>query len=215
MPHTRSNYNQDQGFSDGIIILGPDELMVSGTTVLTRNAAGDWAYNQAASQAVLYGINVGKAIQRVGVNDRKFLEQFGGTTPSLGAEGQGIYGTDYTGNPEVVRTTKLLKGIKLKGFKVYYTIATLALTVHTCRVDKVTYADGGAPTIAAVLASAANGLTTAVSTGKLVQVDLAAAEQIYRTTDMNELVIEIAATTPATSLYRLYRVELLVEFNYN
>lgn len=214
MPHTSSRYEQEQGFGDGILICGIEDMTGFGTVTKTRNAAGDISYNMGSSLTGQFCINVGQVIQRTGLSD-SFLQQFGGSGPSQDSGGQGIYGTDYTGNPETVRTTNFKKGLKLKGFKVYYQIGTLALTTHTCRVDKVSYADAAAPTITNILASAANGLTTATSVGKVVQVNLAAAEQIYRVNDMEELIIEISPVTPATSTYRIYRVELLLEFNFN
>jgi len=221
MPHTTQNFAQDRGFSDGILIVGPEDIMVSGTGTRTRNAAGDWSINQGASLTVNFALNIGQMIQRTGyaLGSKLHQEQFGGSQADPLANGGGVYGVDYTGAPDsarLPRTTPVPKGIKIKGFNLVYLITGAALTAHTCRVDKVTYANNVAVAIAASLASGANGLATATQANPYVtQVLFAAGEQIYRATDLQELILEITATTQAGGAYRLYRIELLVEFNFN
>jgi len=68
MPHTHSRYQQDHGFSDGIIVYGPARVQTSGTNVavLTNNntnAAGDWSWNnQADTTAINLDVCLGSGI---------------------------------------------------------------------------------------------------------------------------------------------------------
>lgn len=214
MPHTRSNYNQEQGFADGILIVGPEDLMASGTFTRVRNAVGDWSVNQGATLTNQYAINIGQLLQRTGLADR-FLEQFGGTNPSADAQPQGIYGTNYTGMPIVPRTTTWKKGVKLTGIKVVYNITGAALLAHTCRLDEVLYANNAAVAVTNKLASAANGLTTAIQANPNVVQVTGFVSPGYEVTDLQELIFEINAQTQAAGAYRLYRLELQFEFNFN
>jgi hypothetical protein len=214
MPHTRSNYNQEQGFTDGIVIVGPEDIMISANGVRTRNAAGDWSINQAASLTGNYAINIGQLLQRTGLPD-KFLEQFGGTGPSADAQPQGIYGQNYSGNPVVPRTLNWKKGAKLTGIKAVYQIAGAALTTHTVRVDEVVYANNAALGITAKLANAANGLATAIQANPYATAVTGFVSPGYEVTDLQELIADFTVVTQAAGTYRLYRVELQFEFNFN
>lgn len=220
MPHTQSRYEQEQAFQDAVVMCGLEDITAFGTTVKTRNAAGDYSFNQAASQTVQYVINIGQALQRAGVltDDsvvtEKFLQQFGGSNPSLEASPQGIYGVDSTGNPETVRTSALKKGIKVKGVRLSYLVSTVNMTTLTGRIDKVVYTDNvaAAPTITAVVAATALASTFRVN---LYVRTLSIAAPDFLVGDNTELTFELAATTPVGGTFRLYRAELLLDQNYN
>lgn len=214
MPHTRSQFKQDQGFGDGILIVGPEDIMVSGTGVRTRNAVGDWSINQAASLTNLYAINIGQLMQRTGLSD-KFLEQYGGSNPSVDALPQGIYGTDYTGNPVAPRTAFFKKGVKLVGIKVVGLVSAVNLVAATCRLDEVLYVDNAAVAVTNKLASAANGLPTAFRANPYVSQIANFVTPGYEVTDLQELLFEMSIQTNAGGTYRLYRLELQFEFNCN
>src|SRR5258707_6389602 len=116
MPHTQSRYQQDLGFSDGRVFLGVGDLVPNSVAngVVTRNAAGDWSVNQAASLAVIYAGNLTNAlIRRTGFGE-DIQEQFGGTGIPGSAQPQ-VYRPDVipamnTGQQLQPRTALKLKG---------------------------------------------------------------------------------------------------------
>ena len=220
MAHTEGRYQQDLGFTDGRVFAPPNDIHFSGTTVLTRNAAGDWSLNQAVSLTVNYAVNVAELIARRTGFGEDIQEQFGGTGIPGSAQTQ-VYRPDVipamnTAQQLQPRTALKLKGYKLLSFDVIYQITTAALTTHTVRVDQTVHVNNVANAITSVLASGANGLATAVQANPYVtNVPLAAGQQIYRTGLDQALWIELTVTTPGTGTYKLYGFDLLVEYNFN
>ncbi len=221
MPHTASRYQQDLGFTDARLFLGPGEVIPSSLTngPIVRNAAADWSFNQIVSQTVQYGANVTQAVlRRLGFGE-DLQEQFGGSGIAGSAGPQGrpdTFGAMSAGQQLQPRTALKLKGFKLLSFDVVYLINTAALTAHTCRVDQSVSVNNVANAITSVLATGANGLATATQTNPYVtNVALSAAQQIYRNVADSQLWIEISAQTAATTAYRLYGIDCLIEFNFN
>jgi hypothetical protein len=214
---------QDLGFTDGEIFLGVGEVVPNSVAngVVTRNAAGDWSINQAASLTVIYGVNVSGAILRREGFGEDLQEQFGGAGIAGSAQQQ-FYRPDQSagmssGQQITPRTAFKLKGFKLLGFDVIYTVGTLALTSISVRVDQTQFLNNVAVAPTVVLAAGANGLATAVpSTGPYVtSVALPVAQQIYRPLEDMQLWIDLTVVTPATSTFRLYGFDCDFEFNYN
>jgi len=220
MPHTQSRYQQDLGFTDGRVFLGIGDLVNNANGVLTRNAAGDWSFNQAASLAGIYAANLTNALVRRTGFGEDLQEQFGGTGIPASAQPQ-VYRPDVipamnTGQQLQPRTALKLKGLKLLSIDVVYLITGAALTLHTIRVDQSNFVNNVALAPSVVLANAANGLATAIQANPYVtNVALGAAQQIYRNSVDSGLWVEIAATTQAAGAYRLYGFDCLCEFNYN
>lgn len=214
MPRTQGRYDQDLGYSDGIILLGPnDAIATGGASTLTRNAAGDLSHNAGASVSPIYSFPLSKGcLFRTGVKD-DVQEQFGGTIGPAGVTGR----PPFAGISQLTPLSAFrLKGLKILNFKVIYLISTNPLSSHTCRMDKTVFANNVANAITPILASAANGLATAAQANPYVTtVTLAAAQQIYRISDLSEYVIEVAPTTPVGGAYRMYGVQVGVEFNFN
>lgn len=222
MPKTQSRYQQDLGFTDGRVFLGPGDLVPNSVAngVVTRNGVADWSVNQAASLAVIYAANLTNAlIRRTGFGE-DLMEQFGGTGIPASAQPQ-VYRPDVipsmnTGQQLQPRTALKLKGLKLLSIDVIYQITGAALTLHTLRVDQANQVNNVALVPTVILANAANGLATAVQANNYVtNVGLLAAQQIYRNSVDSAIWIEIAATTQAAGAYRLYGFDCLVEYNYN
>lgn len=222
MPHTHSRYQQDLGFTDGRIFLGPGEIVwdIAAQAAIARTAAGQWAVSHvAAANTTNYAVNVTQAIlRRLGfVED--IQAQFGGAGIPGSADFQGrpdTIGAMSAAQPIQPRTAFKLKGFKLLSFDVIYSIGTLALNAHTCRVDQTVYVNNVAPATTVVLASAANGLATATQANPYVtNVPLAANQQIYRNIADTALWIEIASNAQATSVYSLIGIECVCEFNFN
>ena len=223
MPHTSSRYMQDLGFPDGRIFLGPGDIVwdVAAQGAIARAAAGQWAVSHpAAANTTNYAGNVTQAIARRTGFGEDLQEQFGGSGIAASAQPQ-PYRPDQmtsmnTAQQLQPRSAFKVKGFKLTAFDVIYSIATLALTAHTCRVDQSVYANNVAVNTTSVLASAANGLQTATQANPYVTtVTLAAAQQIYRTLADTALWIEIGVNAQATSAYTLIGIDCLVEINFD
>jgi hypothetical protein len=223
MPHTQSRYQQDLGFTDGRIFLGPGDIVVNtpANAPVTRNAAGDWSFVQVTTGAtVIYGANVLNAIARRTGFGEDLQEQFGGTGIPGSAQVQ-VYRPDVipsmnTAQQLQPRTALKVKGVKLLSFDVIYTIGTLALTSQSIRVDQTTFANNVAKSITSVLAAGANGLATATQANPYVtNIPLAAGQQVYRNLVDQQLWIDLTVVSPNTSVYNLYGFDCLVEYNYN
>lgn len=223
MPHTQSRYQQDLGFIDGRIFLGPGEIVwdVAAQAAVSRVAAGQWAVaHVAAANTTNFAVNLTQAIlRRLGFFE-DLQEQFGGAGIPGSAQPQ-FYRPDQSpgmslGQQITPRTALKVKGFKLLSFDVIYSIATLALTGQTCRVDQTLYVNNLAAATIAVLASAANGLATATQANPYVtNVLIPAAQQIYRTLIDMALWIEIGVVAQATSVYSLIGIDCAIEYNFN
>lgn len=223
MPHTQSRYQQDLGFTDGVILISPARFVqlpvVSGT--LTRNGPADFSWNM--------GAGVGPSNFSVDLLDGEMIrtgfgedlqEQFGGTGIPASAQPQ-VYRPDIIPAMGALqqltpRTALKVKGIKLLSLKLSYLITGAALTTHTCRIDQVVYGNNLANTVTSVLASGANGLQTVTQANPYVTtIALAGAQQIYRITDLAHLWFEVVVTTQGGGAYRLNSLEVAAEFNLN
>lgn len=227
MPHTKGRYEGLQGFGDGVAIFGPNDIdaLAVADCVLTRTAAGNYCFAVGNTKTVTFGLNLGKLLQRTGLVN--FQEQFGTAAgvagPTAVANTSDPSATPYPYVPPFTGATQLVpqagfvpKGVKIMGFKVCYFVKTADATALTCRVDKTVYADGVAVAVTAVLASAANGLVaTFAATPKVKIVSLAAADQIYRVTDLSALTFEIGVQTPGGGTFELEKIEVNYHFNFN
>lgn len=231
MARTGGKWEGDLPFTDAKITLPPLDVMVSGTATITRNGAFDWSLNQGSSLTNQYNINISQAvIERLGMqDDGALLENYGTGTPGNSAGGgnlpySGNQGSPYqvSGRPPFAGSTQLnpVIGTRPKGFKAtdltfVYLISTLALTSINVQVNKTTYANNVAIAQAVLLANAANGLQTATQANPYVtKVAITPANVLFNQTDNSEIQAELVVVTPATSLFRLYRVFIHGQFNY-
>lgn len=228
MPFTQSRYQQGLPNTDAIAVFGSDDMvgLAAADVVPTRTAVGDYCLEVAASKTVTIALNLGKLLQRTGMQG-DYQEQFGTAAAVAGASSVANTGDPlslpaasrppFTGVTNLTpRTGNILKGVKILDFKVCYNILAVNMVALTCRVDKTVYADGVATAVTAVLASAANGLVaTFAATPKVKTVSLAAAQQIFRVTDLSALTFEIGAQTDAGCTFRLQKVEVRYEYNFN
>jgi hypothetical protein len=223
MPHTQSRYQQDLGFTDGEIFLGPGEIVwdVAAQAAVARIAAGQWAVSHvAAANTTNFAVNLTQALLRRGGFSEDLQEQFGGAGIAGSAQQQ-VYRPDVSAGQATAqqitpRTAFKVKGFKLIEFDIIYSVGTANLTTHTCRVDQTQYFNNLAPATTVVLASAANGLATVVQAQPYVTtVVLPAAQQIYRTLNDLALWIEVQANAAATTVYNLIGIDCDIEFNCN
>lgn len=230
MPHTASSFQQDTPSTDAKIVVNPEDMLLSvvaaADAVLTRNAAGDWSWNQIASKTNIYAVSL-KVIERLGM-PALLQENYGTATPGNAAGGgvtafSGNQGgpQDAAGFPPFTGASYLTppvgnvaKGFKLTDITFVYQITTNPLTAITCRVDKTVYANNIAPAITAVLATGVNGLQTAVNAQPYVtKVSTPAAT--FNTTDNSDIIAELSVQTAAACTAKIYRMILHGTFNFN
>lgn len=223
MPHTQSRYQQDLGFTDGKVRGTVGDLVFTGATLAaTRVAAGQWGVvlGTPAAQANTFALNATNQILRKTGFGEDLQENFGGTGIPASAQPQ-FYRPDVIGSMNTAqqlqpRTLLKTKGFKLLSFDVVYQITTLAATSSTCRVDQCAFVNNVAPAVTSILASAANGLQTAVQAQPYVtNVPIPVNQQIYRTLADLDLWIEVVITGAATTNLTFYGIDLYVEYNFN
>lgn len=222
MPHTQSRYQQDLGFTDGRIFLGPGDLVSVATVApaIVRNAAGDWSLTRTAAGAETLNIaaNLLNAIIRRSGFGEDLQEQYGGTGIPGSAQAQ-IYRPDVipamnTAQQLQPRTALKIKGVKLLSIDAIFRVTVVNLTSNNLRVDQALFANNVAPAITAILAPTA--LNTVVQANPYVQnISLAAAQQIYRNLVDQELWIEATVVMANTGKLDFYGFDCLVEYNYN
>ncbi len=223
MPHTQSRYQQDLGFTDGLLVLSDFAIVPTGTgapTVPTRNGVGDISWNiGAAVGPINYSMNLANGrLFRSGFGE-DLQEQFGGAGIPASAQFQGrpdTIGAMSALQQITPRTALKLKGIQINSINLIYLITGAALTTHTCRLDKSAFANNVALASTSVLASAANGLQTAIQANPYcTEIAMPASFQVYQISDLSEYWFEVTATTQAAGAYRLYGARAKVTFNFN
>jgi len=223
MPKTQSRYQQDLGFTDARLFVGPGDVVSiqsGGTVALTRNGVADVSFNLSNSSTGIFMLNVSQAIIRRTGFGEDLMEQYGGSGIPASAQVQ-LYRPDVipgmnTGQQLQPRTAFKVKGYKLLSMDVIYLIAGAAITTNTIRVDEVKFANNVANAVTSVLANGANGLATATQANPYTtNVPLPAAGQIYRTLADEGLWIEINMATPGGGTARLYGLDLVLEYNFN
>lgn len=226
MPHTQSRFQQDLGFTDGRVFIGPGDIAVDVIAQVTavsgtRNAAGDWSINHVVgANTTNYAFNLTNVILRRSGFGEDLMEQFGGTGIPGSAQPQ-VYRPDVipamnTAQQLQPRTALKVKGIKLLSMDVIYLITTAALVAHTLRIDQTVFVNNVAKAITSVLAVGTNGLQINTQANPYVtNVPLAAGQQIYRTGLDTQLWVELGSQTAGTTVYQLYGFDCLVEYNYN
>ena len=212
---------QDLAFPDGRISLDPQQELIaiatSGTSVVTRIAAGNIAYVQAVSSNFFYTANITAACLRKTGFGEDTQNIFGGAGIPASAEYQGRPDTIQsmaTGQPITPRTAFKIKGIQLLSFDVIYQVIGAPLTTHTCQVNTALYTNGNVAAITNNLASNPNGLTTAISTNVAV-VNVPVPNQPFLILPDQDQWIEINVVTAAGGTYNIWGVDALINYNYN
>lgn len=239
MPRTQGRYQQDLGFTDFNLVAAPLDIISFGTTTLTRNAIWDYSWNVGNSQTCRFIIPITSVImQRLWqMDDSAMLENFGTGTPGQGNPGPTLTGSQtysvsgqgtpwgVTGRPPYTGITQFTpvtgvagrpKGFKLTDITLVYLVGGATLDALTIGVEKNVYANNTAIASTAILAVAANGLTATVQANPFViQVPIAAGNQLYNMTDNSEIISEVTVTTGGSATFRLYRASIHGHFNWN
>jgi hypothetical protein len=231
MAHTEGRYQQDLGFTDGRIFVGPGDVVAIGSTAapaVTRNAAGDWSLTRTSAGAETLNIaaNLTQAILRRTGFFEDIQNLFGAANPNApaataipGSAQPSPYRPDVIGAMNTAQQIQPRTAFKLKGFKLLsidaiYRVTVLALTTNTIRVDQDLQVNNTAPAITAILAP--TGIPTATQANPYVSnTPLAAGQQIYRVSPDQSLWIEMTVAIPNTSKIDFYGFDCLCEFNFN
>jgi len=231
MPHSESRFQQDLGFTDGRVFLGPGDVVAIGSTAapaLTRNAVGDWSLTRTSAGAETLNIaaNLTTALLRRTGFSEDTQNIFGPANPNspaataiAGSAQPSPYRPDVIGAMNTAQQIQPRTAFKLKGFKLLsidsiYRVTVVNLTTNTIRVDQDIQVNNTAPAITAVLA--ATGIATAVQANPyVVNTALPANQQIYRITADQSLWIEMTVAIPNTSKLDFYGFDCLVEYNFN
>jgi len=236
MPHTTSRYMMDLDMQDARVHCALGDIVVSplANTTLTRNAAGQWYYLLAASNTFYIACNLtNQALRRTGFFE-DIQEQFGSTSGSgiPGSAQPQQYRPDQIGSMSTAqelqpRTALKVKGFKMKGFDLIYTVLGNNLTSIASRVDLVNFSNGVAWAATNIVPSAANNLSVVVSatvnvlnyTLTAAQLNLieaiASAPNGYLINPDQELWVETQIVTPAGSTVVLYGYDFAVSYNFN
>jgi hypothetical protein len=221
MPHTKSRYQQDLGFTDGRLFCAANDFLTTssgGTVSFSRVNAADWSIHYAVSTTGVIAINVTNQIARRTGFFEDLQEQFGGAGIAGSAEYQGRPDTIASmalGQQLIPRSAFKIKGFKLNSFDVIYTVSSANITTLTCRVDTIQYINGVAvPAATSVLASGANGLIVTSSANCYV-INVPIAAPAYSNLADQVLWIEFSCATPGGGTFDLRGVDLVYEYNFN
>lgn len=226
MSRTNARYEGELPFTDGVFPVTLDDInnFGGGTATKTRNAKGDYSLNVAASQACVFATSFAGLIFRTG--QTPFLQEQFGTAAGVAGPTAVANTSDpdaqigvppQTGNLLITPQTGFIpKGIKVVNIALKYLIGTNPLSVHTIGLTRSQFTDNSAtaPVATDIIANAANGLATAARANYYVTV-VSVASPLFSIQDLNDLWLEIDATTPAGGTYRLYGATVRVAFNYN
>lgn len=191
----------------------------AGNYALTRNAIGDWSWNNVAGAATVQFLPDDSNLRRPYITFPAFPGQ--GTVP-VANEFQEVFGTAAggPGNPMsgiaagsqavgggVFGTPNLPWGIALIDIFAVYSVQTAALTAATLAVNRNIFAENTATTNTAVVAPQTIALTTTTSaTTPHVQKFTLPQPIVYETADISALIIELSITAAATSAVRVYGI---------
>ena len=217
MSHTSGPIQSDTPYTDGQLFFGADRVTpgfapAAGTSIITRIAAGDYAWAQAVNTTEIYAFNLTRLILRTGFA-QDLQEQFGGSVGPVFPSGR----PPFTGASQLTpaTTNKIPKGFKITSASLVYSIATAAMTTLTCRLDRTTYANNVANSVANLLASGANGLQTATQANPYTTPITGFPALGFEVTSQTALWLEVSAQAAATSVFKLYGLIVGVTFNYN
>lgn len=194
----------------------------AGQLGLTRNATGDWSWNNVAGVATTQVCADNSDLARpyftlpaypgqgTVLLSNEFQEAFGTTPASPGAAGPGNPFSGIASGSASLPSTQfgtpaIPWGIALIDVFAVYSVQTAALTAATIAVNRNIFVENTATVNTAVLAPTGVALTTTTSaTTPHVQKVSLAQPLIYEMADFSTLIIEFSMTTAATSAVRIY-----------
>jgi hypothetical protein len=216
----------------GVIVPTANVGVAAGNYALTRNAAGDWSWNNVAGAATVVLSADNSNLTRPYITlpafpgqgtvptTNEFQEAFGtsagspgnpfsgvaaGSTTAVGAVGGGVFGT-----PNVPW------GLAIIDIFAVYSVQTAALTAATLQLNRNIFVENTATTNTTVLAATGVALTTTTSaTTPHVQRVALAQPLVYETADFSSLILEFSVNAAATSAVRVYGLGMHVAVEYS
>jgi len=203
----------------GIVAPEANTGVAAGNYALTRNAIGDWSWNNVAGAATVVFSPDDSNVTRPYIVFPAYPGQ--GTLP-LSNEFQELFGTAAggPGNPMsgvaagslavgggVFGTPNIPWGIALIDVFAVYSVQTAALTAATISVNRNIFQENTATVNTAVVAPQGLLLTTTTSaTTPHVAKFTLPQPLVYETADFSTLIIELSITAAATSAVRVYGI---------
>jgi len=200
----------------------------AGNYALTRNAIGDWSWNNVAGAATVVFMPDASNLTRPYFTFPAYPGQ--GTVP-LSNEFQEVFGTAAggPGNPMsgiasgslavgggVFGTPNIPWGISVVDIFAVYSVQTAALTGITISLNRNIFAENTATVNTAVVAPQALATTTTTSaTTPHVQKFTLPQPLVYETADFSSLILELSVVAAATSAVRVYGLGMHVAVEYS
>lgn len=220
---TQGAFYADSPHGGGFVFYGAGQLATSAAATVfpwTRNAAGDVSLNgptPAAAGTTYFWLSISNIKRLVETSGyRPFQQQFGtaAATPGWPAGAPGV--------PPFLDTSQLVpaltdapKGIQVTDIFAVYSVQTAALGSATLAMYRTVYTDQTALQVTTVVAPATiNAATTPAANAPNVDT-VAVSAPVFETTDDSNLLIELALTTAATSVVRVYGMGAHLRFNFN
>jgi hypothetical protein len=192
----------DGNITIGCLSVPMNNSYILTNAVLTENAPGDVSINVAASQNAVIGMCASEYFKQS--NDLLSTT----SVPALNASG--LLADDSGDAP-------ILKGSKITGFELAYSVQGGPLTSFVVRADINTFEQATVNVITSMVASGQNGLVLAntanATTCNVTTVPIAA--PFFDTNDNTQMFIRLNPVTPGGCTFRLYSLSLLITFNYN
>ncbi len=195
------------------------------SVAFTRNAAGDYSLNMAASLGPVTITASLADVKRQTLAEElangasspaslPFQEQFGNAAGATGYPAGAPGLPPFTGATQLtVPTAMTPKGIRVYSVSVVYLITGAALTLSTVNLYRVNYANNVANAISANLL-ASSALSTATQANPYVTT-VAVTSPVFETALTTDLVCEVQATTQAAGAYRFYGIGFNCDFNFD
>lgn len=217
-------------FYNGLGLVAPEANTgaAAGNYALTRNAIGDWSWNNVAGVATVvlspddsnltrpYISFPAFAGQGTVLTSNEFQEVFGTAAGGPGNPMSGVPASGIALPATQFGTPAIPWGLALVDVFAVYSVQTAALTAATLSVNRNIFSENVATVNTAVLAPTAIALTTTTSaTTPHVQKVSIAQPQIYEAADFSSLLIELSITAAATSAIRVYGIGMHVQVEYS
>lgn len=202
--------------------------VAAGNLALTRNATGDWSWNNAAGVATTQVIADHAVLARPRINfpaypgqgtvplTNEFQEAFGTAAGGPGDPMAGIAAGSLVVGGSVLGTPNIPWGYSVVDIFAVYSVQTAALTAATIALNRNIFAENTATVNTAVVAPQTLALTTTTSaTTPHVQKFTLPQPLVYETADFSDLILEFSMTTAGTSAVRIYGIGLHYAVEYS
>lgn len=216
-------------FYNALAIMPPEANVggAAGNYALTRNAIGDWSWNNVAGAATVVFAPDDSNITRPPisfpalpgqgtlVSSNEYLEAFGTAAGGPGNPFSGLSGPQASLPAAQFGTPAFPWGLALIDVFAVYSVQTAGLVAATLAVNRNIFVENTATVNTAVLAPTGVALTTTTSaTTPHVQKVTLAQPIVYEAADFSSLIVEFSVQAAATSAIRIYGLGMHVAIKY-